>query len=64
MHLVYPPKLCITTEIPTLPFWLENLPLFANIYGLPFSLNIVSGFETFPSQRRINVFFAQEVFLA
>ena len=64
MHLVYPPKLCITTEIPTLPFWLENLPLSANIYGLPFSLNIVSSFETFPSQRRINVFFAQKVFLA
>ena len=27
-------------------------------------INIVPGFETFPSQRRINVFFVQKVFLA
>ena len=31
----------------------ENLPFSANTSGLPFSLNILPVFETFPSQRQI-----------
>ena len=31
------------------PFMAENLPFLENIFGLPFSLNILLVFETLPS---------------
>ena len=36
-----------------LPVLAENLLFLENIPGLPFSLNILLVFETFPSQRKI-----------
>ena len=35
------------------PFLAENLPFLENIFGLPFSLNILLLFETLPSERKI-----------
>ena len=35
------------------PILAENLPFLENIFGLPFSLNILLVFETLPSQRKI-----------